>query len=302
MSSEMKRIDFIILWMSLHTLVIFGCIHPFQSTHASDQELAAEHGRALTVMTYNIRLGYGVQDLHLTPRHLFTGGQNLPAVAEKNLPVVVAAIKSVDPDVIALQEVLNIDQAKRVADALHMQFAYDHYFEGRRLPKGWLGLAILSKREILKVQSHIIQLEGVRGGRRKLLMITINVGGQNVTFATLHRDHRSQNGYTLKEIRRTVDRIKHPVVLLGDFNLRAYEKVWQFLNDRFRDTVLLINSESARQVQSLGTTISGSRIDYILVEPEYFEVSDVGIIPREYWDASDHKGYFARIKFRDGGL
>ena len=279
--------------------MIFGGIYLLQSTHASDQELAAQRARNLTAMTYNIRLGYGVQDFHLTPRHLFTSGKNLPAVAKKNLPVVIAAIKSVDPDVIALQEVLNIDQAKRVADALHMEFVYDHYLERGRLPKGWLGLAILSKREILKVQSHIIPLEGVRGGQRKLLMITVDVGGQNVTFATLHRHHRSENGYTLKEIRRTVDRLKDPVVLLGDFNLRAHEKVWQFLNDRFRDTVSLIDSESARQVQSLGTTIYGSRIDYILVEPEHFEVTDVGIISREYWDASDHRGYFALIKLKN---
>jgi endonuclease/exonuclease/phosphatase family metal-dependent hydrolase len=119
-----------------------------------------------------------------------------------------------------------------------------------------------------------------------------------VTFATIHRHHRSENGFTIKAIQKAVDSVSHPIVLLGDFNLREDDPAWRFLNTRFRDTVKFQTTKSAQEVLTVGTTVYGTRIDYILVEPEYVEVNDVGIISPEHRKASDHIGYYARIKLK----
>ncbi|TET95656.1 MAG: hypothetical protein E3J28_00270, partial [Desulfobacteraceae bacterium] len=81
-----------------------------------------DESRCLKFMTYNIRVGAGIENP-------FTSIRNLPSSREK-LERIALAIKSVDPDVIALQEVRGIHQATFLAKTLNLNYAYSSH--GRR--------------------------------------------------------------------------------------------------------------------------------------------------------------------------
>ena len=71
------------------------------------------------------------------------------------------------------------------------------------------------------------------------------------------------------------------------------------IQDRFNDTCLAVETETAVNVKRIGTKIGGTnigrRIDYIYVDPESFEVKRVGIVEK-YQDASDHYAYFVYVE------
>ena len=100
---------------ALSILVLAGC----QNLSYIRKDTAATvptPDKRLTVMSYNIRVGYGGKDRGVDP---FTLTQR-----EENLSPIVAAIQSIDPDIVGLQEVRGLGQARRLANALDMNYAY----------------------------------------------------------------------------------------------------------------------------------------------------------------------------------
>ena len=252
-----------------------------------------EKPRPITILTYNIRVGAGLRKYGRNPYLL--KDEILPDL----LPVI-AAVRSVEPDIVGLQEVLGEDQAASIAQALNMNYAY--------VPHGldrygtWWGVAVLSKFPILHVARQ--EISSGRGNTRANLYATIPVFGKECVFIVMHKDKDQKKGYALLNTMAWIQEIKKPVVLLGDLNIRPADRRHDIFSDRLQDTVYLAKSKSARYAEERGTYPGkhgqnrGKRIDYILVDKGRFEVVNAGLIDEKYWPASDHVGYFAKIDLK----
>ncbi len=237
-------------------------------------------------MTYNIRIGAGTGDL---PKQEV---RDLRFGPEKLQPIV-KAIQSVDPDIVGLQEVRGEGQARRLAEALKMNFAVEwHGTNSMAAP--WWGVAILSKFKILKAWG--VEISTGQGNTKSIVIATLEVGGRPVTAVSVHKDKNLDDGDSFRIIMKEVNRIKQPVILMGDFNVDPDDSRLGLLRPRFVDTVTAVNTENAEYVRDEGTFFqSQRRIDYVFVNPLRFKVLDVGLIPYELWEASDHLGYYARV-------
>lgn len=97
-------------------------------------------------MTFNIHVGGGSAYPLMNPYEVKATKENLTKVAE--------AIKSVDADIIGLQEVRGFQQATFIAEQLNLNYAYVPH------QSGWWGLAILSKYKISDLNSKPISRSG----------------------------------------------------------------------------------------------------------------------------------------------
>ncbi len=273
-----------------------GCMGPVEPMKSVDPigpqnirriEYAREtdEGRCLRFMTYNIRVGGGTENPFTTVRNLPSSRENLERIA--------VAIKSVDPDVVALQEVRGLHQVKFLAKTLNLNYAYSSH--GRR-GFDW-GLAALSKFKISKVSTKIIYY-----GRdqRVAVMYTIDINGSPVTFINVHYhlgNYEQQVRATMRLLRDT----EGPIVLMGDLNRteRAYEL--KPIHVKMIDTCKAVDTHGSRDVKKIGTVLrfSNYRIDYIFVDPKSFEVRDAGLIPEKYRNASDHIAYFTCVTLKN---
>lgn len=243
-------------------------------------------GDRLTVMTYNIRIGAGTDDW---PKEKVRALRHGP---EKPRPII-AAIKAVDPDILALQEVRGEDQAKRLARALKMNLAFAwHGATGLAAP--WWGVAILSKFEI--VASRGVAISSGDRDNKSMVIATLDWGGRPLSAISVHKDKDLDDGESFRVLMREVGRIEQPIVLMGDFNVDPEDERLAPLKPRFVDTAMAVSGKDAESVRDQGTFFANERrIDYIFVNPRRFRVSDVGLIPYAHWEASDHLGYYARL-------
>lgn len=241
-------------------------------------------GGALTVMSFNIRVGYGTSDWGKNPYELRSGPEKLEPI--------VAAIHSIDPDIVGLQEVLTNGQARRIAKALNFNYSITPHPNNRP----WWGVAILSKHPISDARA--ININSGRGNAKNALLATVDVCGRDMVFASIHKDKDLRNGGSFRAIRSAIEGSGLPTVLIGDFNVRPGDRRFALLGGAFTDTARVIDTPGAREAKLTGTWGSGrgARIDYILVRPVEFDVVDAGIVASEHRRASDHYGYFAKIK------
>lgn len=267
-----------------------------------------------TFMTYNIQMGF---DKYGDPwDRKQTGG------TENNLMRLVEAIRSVDPDVVALQEVASDrsntkikNQIEVLAEKLNMNYAYGAH--GKNTPGGFWsrgiwGNAILSKYKILSIQNHEIFYEN-EWKRRSCLEATIELPEGLTTVFSTHFEFEDIEGH----VRNTINLIQksiNPVVLMGDFNLLPEDKLMTPILKKLSDTCKEIHNKNSLFVQQYGTMGElrkvqcpwcgkqfapfVCRIDNIFISPESFKVVDVGLIPKKYWNVSDHVGYFAQLRFK----
>jgi endonuclease/exonuclease/phosphatase family metal-dependent hydrolase len=252
-----------------------------------------EKPRVFTILTYNIRVGAG----------LFKFGRNpylLKDEIHPDLNPIIAAIRSLDPDIIGLQEVLGEDQAASIAGALNMNYAYVSH--GLDTYGTWWGVAVLSKFPIRGVSRQ--EISSGPGNARANLYATISVFGKECVFVVMHKDKDQTRGYALRKTMARIQKIGSPVVLLGDFNIRPEDSRHDILSARLEDTAYLAESKSARYAEKRGTYPGkhgqnwGKRIDYVLVDKGRFEVLNAGLMKEKYWSASDHIGYFAKVKLK----
>ena len=266
------------------------------------QDIKTPSDVPLTVMTFNIRVGAGIKMFGTIP-HLL---KNSP----KNLDFIAQAIKSVDPDVVGLQEVQGDNQAKSLAKLLNMNYVYKRY--GSHQVENWFGVAILSKHKITNSKNYSIAGLG-SAQERTLLECTIDVKGRETTFFVTHIHHKVNRDKQFKKVLKKILKSKNPVILMGDLNTVPESPEIQPLKETLRDTCEAVTNENSDFIQNNGTAhpkFSGSalqrlfntpyhdhfRIDYIFCDPRSFRVIDVGLTNKEYWNASDHLAYFARLE------
>ncbi len=122
---------------------IVGC----SSVHNIRPDLdTPNYQKIITVMTFNIRHGCGDTEPGNSNPAFFRG-------CPKKFDLIVSAIRSVNPDVIGLQETSS-GQAERIARSLNMNFVYSTHNSGGY--GSWWGNAVLSRFKILKAQRTAI--------------------------------------------------------------------------------------------------------------------------------------------------
>ncbi len=250
----------------------------------------------LTVMSFNIRLGLGRE----SPQ-----GKEIDLSSEwgRNLDAVIAAIRSVDPDIVGLQEVADSNQLREIATALDMNFSFVWHDAGRA-PEPWWGVGVLSKHPITASKDVVMREE------RNFIIATVDTGGREIAVVNVHVPYLEKEEKSLRQLMRELADVRLPVVLMGDFNLKLEKttldhpgddpgrKRLQPVLDQFLDTAMEAGTKSAERVFLTGTFRNGARIDYVFAENDRFEVLDAGIAPDEHHGASDHIAYFGKLIFK----
>jgi hypothetical protein len=136
----MKKAIFMALIMGVSAALLaeggeINSIHNIRKSGKANQTIP---GGLLTIMTYDIGVGYG-QNMAENPIE--------SKLSKEDLSRIVEAIKSVDPDVIGLQGVYGSEQAEFFAKALDMNYSYGHHGAPQTCASRW-GMAILSKYKI----------------------------------------------------------------------------------------------------------------------------------------------------------
>ncbi len=240
--------------------------------------LAALDPPQLRVLSYNIHHGEGVD-----------GQQNLGRIAH--------VIKSVNADLVALQELdqstertRQIDQPAELArlTSLNVAFGPNIQFQG-----GHYGNAVLSRFPIRRFENHLLPSHR-SGEQRGVLQTEIDVPGLTsplVFFAT-HLDARpgdSERIASAKAIKALGAKMaEQPLLLAGDLNdvpgskaLGEITAFWKRANDQIMPTVPVVSPKR--------------QIDYVLFHPaSRWTVVEVRVLDERV--ASDHLPLLATLR------
>ena len=274
----------LLVFFVIITSSITACTPP-QKVRKPETLGAISKDSCLSLMTYNIRVGAGRENLLMPVKYLNSSGEKLDKIA--------LAIKSVDPDIIGLQEVKGSAQAKSLAAALGFNYVYVSHGDSRL---EW-GLAVLSRFTIVEYQQEVIHHDDKKP--RVALVCTIDLNNSSITVVNVHYalgDYDKQ----VKETMRIVGDINGPALLMGDLNLIDPEEGLAPMRTKLVDTCEAVDTKGSREVKQRGTFRFGSkRIDYIFVDLDYFTVLDAGLTPEEHRKASDHLAYFACVTLKN---
>lgn len=263
-------------------LLISAC----QTIDKTRSDLPASKDQSLTIMSYNIRLGLGQED----PK-----GDIYRMPWGRNLDAVIAAIRAGNADIIGLQEVAGVPQARKIADALNMNFVFEwHQTSSSRLP--WWGVAILSPHPI--ISSRGAQISTGRGNTRHIILANITSPNGQVTVVNIHKDKDLKDGLSFENILKEIEAEKDPVLLIGDLNVKPNDpRLASFLKE-FTDTAKAAPTKTAREAEARGTFVRSKqrRIDYVFSETSKFHVLDAFLLAKEYQSASDHIAYVVKVK------
>jgi len=265
---------------SIAIFLITAACKPIQSVRPSESKVVK--GSCLQLMTYNIRVGAGRDGL-LTPVKYLSS-------SESKLKKIGLAIGSLDPDIIALQEVRGAAQAEFLADSLSMNVVYLSH-EDSRLE--W-GLAVLSRFKITEYYGKFIRYDEKKP--RVALLCTVELDGSSITIINVHF-HLGDYDEQVEETIRLMSKVTGPVILMGDFNLIDPDDGLSPITKKLVDTCEVVDTKSSQEAKEIGTHRFGSkRLDYIFVDPNYFSVLEAGLAPEQHRSASDHIGYFACVR------
>jgi endonuclease/exonuclease/phosphatase family metal-dependent hydrolase len=240
---------------------------------------AAEPFR-INVLSYNIHHGEGVD-------------------RKLDLERIAGVIRSVSPDVVALQEVdyrtertNRVDQPAELARLTKMQVVFEKNIE---FQGGEYGNAVLSR---LPVAGHNnVHLPSFDNGEQRGVLtveLKMNEGGESLLFLCTHLDHRSNGRERLasaKQINALIrERGDIPAILAGDLNatrdsevLRVFEEQWQLA--------------SQTELPTVPVAEPGRQIDFILFRPSHrWSVVETRVLEEAV--ASDHRAVFATLELR----
>lgn len=242
----------------------------------------------LTIMSFNIRLGLGQED----PK-----GDIYRMPWGRNLDDVISAIRAGNADIVGLQEVAGVPQARKIADALNINYAFEwHQTGSSRLP--WWGVAILSPHPI--ISSRGAQISMGRGNTRHIVIASIATPIGPVTAVSIHKDKDLTDGLSFKNILREIEDERTPVLLIGDLNVKPDDPRLTPFFRKFSDTARSASTKGARNAEARGTFVRSKqrRIDYVFSETSRFQVLDAYLLAEEYQSASDHIAYVAKVKLK----
>lgn len=228
------------------------------------------------------------------------------------LELIVAELRRLDPDVIALQEVLQHESLPNQAETIARRLGYEYHFssvDGAASVRRY-GNAILTRDP---VQARSWRALAPLDDYRTVAHVRVAVAGREIDIYNTHLHHTEAGG----EIRREqlgdllafidATRAGGPVLVLGDFNARSSAPELARLGERFADTWSTLHGPDAAAAPTtlnpeLGHT--ARRIDHIYFERGAFQPLHARIILAEpdaagTW-ASDHFGLFVQLLVGSG--
>ena len=189
-----------------------------------------------------------------------TGVRSLPDLAE--------AIKKIDPDIVALQEVdaFTTRNGKDVhlARDLAALCGMDHWFFAKAMDfhEGEYGDAIISKIPFKETEAYTLtgDWEGQRIETRSVARVTIEVGGRDICFISTHFDHTGDEKWRIlqaKELVEIVKGIEMPVIVGGDLNCTPTSEPMKILYEEL--------ASPCKTGDCLGTFVGSKNvIDYLV--------------------------------------
>ncbi len=242
-----------------------------------------EHGQTLKVMSYNIHYGIGRDKKYDIHR-------------------IIEVIKRERPDVVALQEVDNHlsrtgyeNQSKMIADALNMEY---FHCVNRRIMGGEFGITTLTRYRVLENSRHELTYKS-HFEPRGSLQTDINVNNNsnlhvfNVHLGLNTRERQYQRERLLSHSILLADKLRDPIIVMGDFNDRPISVVHSKLRHYFTDVF-----QSTGKVDG-GTLHWGPlkiRLDYIYISHQLKLVDAYVLKDSLSALASDHFPLVAIVK------
>ena len=220
-------------------------------------------------------------------------------------PLVIAALRDMDADVIALQEVLqDVDlpnQAEDIADALGGYSVHFVSVDPSGQPRRY-GNAILTRLPVLETgEARLRPLDD----SRTLATVRVSVNGRPVQIAATHLHHTPEGGALRASqiadvLRRAGGGEDAPVILLGDFNASSGASEFSVVREGFTDVLETANPAAA--ARSTLVTAHGhraERIDHVFVERGRFDIVSARLAADQavggVWP-SDHVAVVARLR------
>jgi len=248
-------------------LILFVC---FTSTFFSQTNV--------NVLTYNILHGANTD-----------GSNNYDKIAE--------IINSVNPDLVALQEVdfmtnrvKKINLAQEIALRTNMISLFG---KAMNFDNGEYGVAVLSKNEIISSQNITLPVYHENEPRTVLQILTTMDSGDTISFICTHLDYKPNSLERIEQVNKINELFansKFPTILAGDFNdipnsdaINILEKYWQSTYDK-------LNPEF-----TFPSNMPNRKIDYVMFIPKVkWELIDKKVICDLV--ATDHCGFSVSLK------
>jgi endonuclease/exonuclease/phosphatase family metal-dependent hydrolase len=224
-----------------------------------------EAGSSLRVMTYNVQQGYS-------------------ETGQKNFDEQIKVIKSVNPDLLGLQESDtnriaggNADLVRYFADHLNM---YSYY--GPKTVPGTFGIALLSKYPIQQPRTFYMYSEGEQTAT---IVAQVRVAGKTLNIFVTHLG----NGGPIVQQEAILEEVGdlEQVIAIGDFNFRPDTDQYLLTMGKLQDAWLLKWPQGTDD-QGLNPT---DRIDHVFVSPGT-TVKDARYL---YTPESDHPAQMVEI-------
>ncbi len=220
----------------------------------------------------------------------FNTQQSNDDFGERSYERQLALIRSVSPDILALQEsdstrisLNNNDYVRYFAEKL----GYHSYY-GPSTVTGTYGTAILSKYPLLNTRTVFTFSDKDEIGTAEA---EIEVNGIRFTICDVHPDGSDTAMMVFAKALLERTQGKSHVIALGDFNLRDYEEAYILIDSVF------INSWTSiypNEIGANGVDMSGdNRIDHIFLSPDLTPLNPFYITPPE--STTDHAVHWTEI-------
>lgn len=225
--------------------------------------------------------------------------------------VILRELEALQPDAIALQEVIQKPHVRNQAAWLARKLGYDYQFVSTDPPGRFkrYGNALLTRRPVLARGEHLL---APRTDYRTVAHLRIDVDGQAVNLYATHLNERSDESGSRIRGEQVADLLKFiagtagdaPVVIAGDFNALVDAGDLSALRQRYGDSYgsVHVNNELA-QVSTLNRHYydAPSRIDHIFFQQDKLLAREAKLLfDQPYAEgrwASDHYGVWTRLQF-----
>lgn len=225
--------------------------------------------------------------------------------------VIVAELARLQPDAIALQEVIQKRNVRNQGEWLAAKLGYNYVFASTdpvEAPKRY-GNALLTRRPVLARGQHLLQ---PTDDYRTVAHLRIEIDGQPVNVYATHLNERAdERGQQIRRV-QVEDLLRFvaetsadaPVVIAGDFNALVDAGDLSALRSRFGDSygsVHVSTDLAATSTLNRHYFQTPSRIDHIFFQQDEMVAREARLLFDQPYEegrwASDHYGVWTRLQF-----
>ncbi|MEL3955557.1 endonuclease/exonuclease/phosphatase family protein [Stenotrophomonas bentonitica] len=250
------------------------------------------------------------QEMTMVTFNLHHDRENWPARRQ----VILRELQALQPDAIALQEVIQKPHVRNQAAWLARKLGYEYQFVSTDPPGRFkrYGNALLTRRPVLTRNDHLL---APINDYRTVAHLRIDVDGRPVNVYATHLNERSDEVGSRIRGEQVADLLTFiaqtagdaPVVVAGDFNALVDAGDLSELRNYYGDSYgsVHVNNELA-QVSTLNRHYydAPSRIDHIFFQQDRLLAREAKLLfDQPYADgrwASDHYGVWTRLQFAPG--